>query len=122
MGAVMPEVLRAAASLEAEAGLGVDVVCVTSADLLFRAERASRGFGAGDASVLDRLLPGSLPLVSVLDGHPSALAFLGAARGVRSTALGVTDFGQSGSPEALYEHYGIDSETIVGAALDLLGT
>jgi pyruvate dehydrogenase E1 component len=122
MGAVMPEVLRAADSLEAEAGLGVDVVCVTSADLLFRAERASRGFGAGDASVLDRLLPGSLPLVSVLDGHPSALAFLGAARGVRSTALGVTDFGQSGSPEALYEHYGIDSETIVGAALDLLST
>jgi pyruvate dehydrogenase E1 component len=121
MGAVMPEVLEAADELSSEAGIGVDVVCITSADLLFRAGRAARGFGAGDPELLDRLLPGSLPLITVLDGHPSALAFLAAARLVPSTALGVTDFGQSGAPEALYQHYGIDAETIVGAALDLVG-
>jgi pyruvate dehydrogenase E1 component len=120
MGAAMPEVLDAAERLEAEARIGTDVICVSSADLLFRADRAAHGFGDGDASVLDRLFEGSLPMVTVLDGHPSALAFLGAARLVPIASLGVTDFGQAGSPEALYEHYGIDPETIVGAALDLL--
>jgi pyruvate dehydrogenase E1 component len=120
MGAAMPEVLEAADVLEAEARIGVDVVCVTSADLLFRSGRASRGLEQGDSSALDELLPEPLPLVTVLDGHPSALAFLGASRLAPSTALGVADFGQSGSPEALYEHYGIDAETIIGAAVDLL--
>ncbi len=122
MGAVMPEVLRAAEDLEREADLGVDVICLTSADLLYRASRAVRGLEAGDASILDRLFPAPIPVVSAIDGHPSALAFLGAIRGVASTSLGVTDFGQSGSPEALYEHHGIDAETIVGAALDLVGS
>jgi pyruvate dehydrogenase E1 component len=35
-------------------------------------------------------------------------------------SLGVADFGQSGDVEDLYRHFGIDTETIVGAALDLL--
>jgi pyruvate dehydrogenase E1 component len=121
MGAAMPEVLEAADRLEADARIGADVICVTSADLLFRADRAAHGFGDGDPSILDRLFPAPRPMVTVLDGHPSALAFLGAARLVPTASLGVTDFGQSGTPEALYEHYGIDPETIVGAALDLLG-
>jgi pyruvate dehydrogenase E1 component len=32
------------------------------------------------------------------------------------TALGVQDFGQSGDVEDLYAYYGIDTETIIGAA------
>jgi pyruvate dehydrogenase E1 component len=32
----------------------------------------------------------------------------------------VADFGQWGDVEDLYRHFGIDTETIVGAALDLL--
>jgi pyruvate dehydrogenase E1 component len=118
MGAPMPEVL-AAANLLDQGGLSVDVVCVTSADLLFRAARADRGLGEEGAGVLDEILPRGWPLVTVLDGHPSALGFLGSAMGVASTSLGVVDFGQSGDASRLYEHYGIDSETIVGAALDL---
>ena len=35
-------------------------------------------------------------------------------------SLGVDDFGQSGDVEDLYRNFGIDTETIVGAALDLL--
>jgi pyruvate dehydrogenase E1 component len=37
------------------------------------------------------------------------------------TALGVTEFGQSGDVEDLYEHHGIDPETIIGTALDVIG-
>lgn len=122
MGAVMPEVLRAADLLESEGGIGADVVCITSADLLFRAYRASRGLNPGDYAILDELFPAEnpRPIVSVLDGHPHALAFLGAVRGSQITCLGVDDFGQSGTVEDLYEHFGIDVETIIGASLDLI--
>ena len=119
MGAVMPEVIGAADEL-GDAGIACDVVCVTSADLLFRSARSLRGFGPGDGSALAELLPRDWPIVTVLDGHPSALSFLATARGVPSTALGVVEFGQSGDIASLYEHHSVDSESIVGAALDLL--
>ena len=122
MGAVMPEVLAAADLLREEADVEPDVLCVTSADLLFRALRARGGFGDGDPAVLDQLLPAerAAPLVTVLDGHPHALAFLGAVNGVPVTPLGVSQFGQSGDLEDVYRQHGIDAETVVGAALDLL--
>ena len=58
MGAVMPEVLEAAATLRDEAGIAADVLCITSADLLFRALRARSGFGDADPWILSDLLPG----------------------------------------------------------------
>jgi pyruvate dehydrogenase E1 component len=119
MGPVMPEVIGAANELDG-AGIATDVVCVTSADLLFRAARGERGFGHGDGAFLSRLLPREWPIVTVLDGHPSTLSFLGAARGLPSTSLGVVEFGQSGDTASLYEYYSVDSEAILGAALDLL--
>ena len=54
-----------------------------------------------------------VPVVSVLDGHSHALAFLGGALGVPQRALGVDDFGQSGTRADLYRHYGIDAAAIV---------
>jgi pyruvate dehydrogenase E1 component len=121
VGAVMPEVLAAADELEAD-GRAVDVVCLTSADLVFRALRARRGLGPGDDAILDALLPAqrAAPLVTVLDGHPHTLSFLGAVRNVPIACLGVDDFGQSGDVDDLYRSFGIDPETIVGAALDLM--
>jgi pyruvate dehydrogenase E1 component len=117
MGAVLPEVLAAADAL----GDDVDVVCVTSADLLFRAVRARAGLGDGSAAILEELFPAgrAAPLVTVLDGDPHALAFLAAANATALTPLGVTRFGQSGDLAEVYEHHEIDAETIVGAALDL---
>jgi pyruvate dehydrogenase E1 component len=122
VGAVVPEALRAAAILRDEAAVAADVVCLTSPDLVYRALRASRGLGEGDSWILDALLPAEVaaPLVTVQDGHPHALSFLGAVRGVPVAGLGVDDFGQSGTLDELYRHHGIDPETIVGAALDLL--
>ena len=53
MGAVLPELLAAADVLGDE----VDVICVTSADLLFRALRARAGFEEGAHDILGELLP-----------------------------------------------------------------
>jgi pyruvate dehydrogenase E1 component len=119
MGAVMPEVVEAAEIL----GDDVDVICITSADLLFRAVRARAGFGEHDDAVLDELLPAdrAAPIVTVLDGDPHALAFLAAVNATPLTPLGVTRFGQSGDLGDVYEHHEIDAEAIVGAALDLAG-
>lgn len=122
VGAVMPEVLAAADELET-AQVAVDVICLTSADLVFRALQARQGLAMGEDGVLDVLFPvdRAAPLVSVLDGHPHTLAFLSAIRQQPIACLGVSDFGQSGDVSDLYAHFGINDDTIVGAAIDLLG-
>jgi pyruvate dehydrogenase E1 component len=122
MGAVMPEVLEAAATLR---GLGAEaaVVCVTSADRLFEAVQARRGLSdAPTRGILEVLFPATrpTPIVAVLDGHPHTLAFLACVRGDPMTSLGVSQFGQSTGLEDAYALHGIDRTTIVGAALDLL--
>ena len=116
MGALVPEAVAAADLLEADAGVATDVVCITSADLLFRSHQARAGLGEGDPATLARLFPPDVPIVALLDGHPHTLAFLGP----RVSCLGVHRFGQSGDLAELYEHHQIDAEAVVGAALDLL--
>jgi len=116
MGALVPEAVAAAETLEEEAGLEAEIVCITSADLLFRSLQARAGLGDGDPRTLARLFPHAAPVVALLDGHPHTLAFLPG----RVTCLGVRRFGQSGDLAELYEHHEIDAESVVGAALDLL--
>ncbi len=121
MGAVITETLTAADRL-AEQGIPADVVCVTSPGLLFEAIQARRGHGSGDSWILDQLFPAdrATPLVTVLDGHPHTLAFLAGINQVRSTCLGVSRFGQVGSLDEVYRYHGIDTDSIVRAALDIL--
>jgi pyruvate dehydrogenase E1 component len=122
MGVIMPELLAAADEL-AEAGIAVDAVCLTSPDLLFRALQARQGLYEGEDAILDVLFPAARtsPIVTVLDGHPHTLSFLAAIAGAPLACLGVQDFGQSGDVQDLYRHFGIDADTIAGAALDLIG-
>jgi pyruvate dehydrogenase E1 component len=122
MGAVVPEALAAAERLD-EIGVPADVVCVTSPGLLFRALRARQGQEQGEAWILGQAFPAdrAAPLVTVLDGHPHTLAFLATVNRVPHTALGVTEFGQSGTAEELYRHHGIHADSIIHAALDLTG-
>jgi pyruvate dehydrogenase E1 component len=121
MGALVPEALDAAGRLDAM-GFGADVVCLTSPGLLFRAVRARRGHGGAPDWILDSLFAAerARPMVTVLDGHPHTLAFLAGINGVPATHLGVTKFGQSGDLADVYRYHGLDSESIVGAALDLV--
>jgi pyruvate dehydrogenase E1 component len=122
VGAVVVEALAAADVLRDEGGMAAEVVCLTSPDRIFRALQARQGLREGDWSILERVFgTATRPLVTVLDGHPHALGFLAGVHGARIASLGVTDFGQSGDITDLYELHGIDTETIVGAALDLAG-
>ena len=123
MGAIMPELLAAATELEAS-GVAADAICLTSPDLIFRALQTRQGlYEGGDPAILEELFPAAraAPIVSVLDGHPHTLSFLAAIEGAPIACLGVQDFGQSGDVQDLYRHFGIDAETILGAALDLVG-
>jgi pyruvate dehydrogenase E1 component len=118
-GAIMPEVIAAAEALAA-AGVNAGVVCLTSPDLVFRSfqQRGGRDAGVG-GDIVSELFPEGrrAPLVTVHDGHPHTLAFLGAVRGDRIRCLGVTDFGQSSSLADAYRLHGIDTASIVDAAL-----
>ena len=110
MGALVPEAMEAAEEL------GASVVCITSADLLFRAFQARSGLAEGDPRFLAELFPHDVPIVTLVDGHPHTLAFLGSPL----ACLGLQRFGQSGDLAELYEHHAVDAESVVGAALDLL--
>ena len=125
MGAVTTEALQAADRLES-LGSATDVVCVTSPGLLFDAVQGRAGRPARsqhtETWILDVVFPArrAAPMVTVLDGHPHTLAFLAGINQVRATHLGVTRFGQSGDLESVYRYHGLDPDSIVGAALDLL--
>ncbi|MDX1542239.1 MAG: transketolase, partial [Geminicoccaceae bacterium] len=100
------------------------VLVVTSADRLhqdWRSAQAARLNGGGGASEshLERLFGGvgsNVPLVTVLDGHPATLTWLGSATGRRTYPLGVDRFGQSGDIVDLYRVHEIDAEAIVARA------
>jgi pyruvate dehydrogenase E1 component len=121
-GAIAPEAI-AAVGLMAEDRRDVGLLAVTSADRLnagWTAAQRARERGLVHArSHIERLLadvPPHCGIVSVLDGHPAALAWLGAVAGHRVRPLGVEHFGQTGSLAELYRHYGIDANAIVAAA------
>jgi pyruvate dehydrogenase E1 component len=114
-GVMVPEAVEASRAL-AGAGICASVFAVTSPDLLYRGMRTT------DPYVLDLVSADEegVPVVSVLDGHSHALAFLGGALGVPQLPLGVDHFGQSGARGDLYRHYGVDAAAIARAAHTLL--
>jgi pyruvate dehydrogenase E1 component len=121
-GAIAPEAIEAV-GLMAEDRRDVGLLAVTSADRLnagWTAAQRARERGLVHArSHIERLLadvPAHCGIVTVLDGHPATLAWLGAVAGHRTRALGVEHFGQTGSLTDLYRHYGIDANAIVAAA------
>lgn len=121
MGAVMSEALAAAQRL-GSAGVVADVVCVTSPGLLFEAMQARQGRNTADSWILDQLFPANraTPIVTVLDGHPHTLAFLAGINRVHHIELGVSRYGQVGSLDEVYRYHGLDTDSIVAAALDVL--
>jgi pyruvate dehydrogenase E1 component len=121
-GAVAPEAVQAV-GLIAEDRRDVGLLAVTSADRLnagWTAAQRAREAGRTQASChIERLLapvPSHCGIVTVLDGHPATLAWLGSVQGHRVRSLGVEHFGQTGSIPDLYRHYGIDTAAIVAAA------
>ncbi len=121
MGAVITETVQAAERL-AQLGVRAEVICVTSPGRLFEAVQARRGLTEAPSWILDQVFPAGrpAPMVTVLDGHPHTLSFLPTINQVPSASLGVSRFGQSGDLGDVYRYHGIDTDSIVGAALDLV--
>jgi pyruvate dehydrogenase E1 component len=124
-GAIAPEAMAAWETL-AEDLPGLGLLNVTSPDLLHRGwsqRRAARWTGKRPAaSHIETLLGALAPqagLITVIDGSPSALSWLGAVRGMRVSPLGVDRFGQTGDLPDLYRTYRLDSDAIIDAAAEL---
>ncbi|WP_083508423.1 hypothetical protein [Erythrobacter sp. AP23] len=120
-GAVADEAI-AAAGLIGEYRCDIGVLAVTSADRLHAGwTAAQRERARGDASARSHIeklissLPSYCTLVTVLDGHPATLSWLGGVAGHRLIPLGVGGFGQSGSIGDLARHFRIDRHAIVGS-------
>ncbi len=127
-GCIAPEAIAAADRI-AEFQSGVGVLAVTSADRLnagwTAAQRARRRGHPSARSQVERLLsplPAHCKLITVIDGHPATLAWLGSVGGHKTVPLGVEHFGQTGRISDLYRHFGIDSGSIVDAASRLIAS
>ena len=124
-GPVAPEAMAGFNALrEEEPGAGL--LAITSPDRLHQgwltARARARG-GPGAPSHIERLLAplaADAGIVTVLDGHPASLSWLGGVRGHRIAALGVDHFGQAGDIPALYAEYGLDVETILDACAQVM--
>ena len=111
-GIMVPEALKAAAELRLD-GVYADVVNCLSPDLVYRRWQAQvHGDLQHPRGAETNHQP---PIVTVIDGHPSALAWVGSMLGARALPLGVTDFGQSGDRDDLYGEAKINSEAIAAA-------
>lgn len=124
-GAIMPEALEAYEAL-AEDIPGIGLLNITSPDRLhlgWREAAQARANGRTSQSHVEQLLeaiPQDARLVTVLDGSPSALSWLGAVRGQKVAPLGVDHFGQSGDVADVYAVHRIDADAIIEAAASLL--
>ncbi|GIL38988.1 transketolase [Roseiterribacter gracilis] len=128
-GAIAPEVLEAATEL-AQTHPGLGVLAVTSPDALYSDwDKAQRARRAGDkeqtrkgekasshAETLLAELPQDAGLVTIIDGHPASLSWLGAVQRNRTQALGVTKFGQSSDLQDAFRLHGLDADSIIAAA------
>jgi pyruvate dehydrogenase E1 component len=124
-GAILPEVVAAAAELSDE-GVVAHVVDVTSGDRLYRAWQHAMRAGIRSAtkptlpSILRDLFPVRAPLVTVHDGASHTMSWLGSALGVPAVSLGVDEFGQTGSISDLYDLHDLSAGSIVNGALAAL--
>ncbi|MDQ8755639.1 transketolase [Sphingosinicella sp. LHD-64] len=124
-GALAPEALAAWEALQDDLP-GLGLLAVTSPDLLHRgwSQRCAgrwRGGGAEPSHVETLLAPLSRDagLVTLIDGSPAALSWLGGVAGHKVSPLGVERFGQTGNLADLYRAYRLDTDAIIEAAAEL---
>ena len=125
-GAVAPEAIEATGFI-GESRRDVGLLAITSADRLHAGWTAARALrrhrrGVQHLSHVEKLLaplPRDCGIVTVIDGHPATLGWLGSVRGHRVEALGVERFGQTGTIPDLYRAHGIDANAIIDAAESL---
>lgn len=126
-GVLASEAIAAAGALGGDRR-NIAVLAVTSADRLnagwHAAQRGRRHGDAGATCHIETLLaevPRNAGFVTVIDGHPATLGWLGSVHGHRAVTLGVEHFGQTGSVSALYRHFEIDAQAIAAALAGFAG-
>ena len=124
-GAIAPDVLAAFDQL-ADDIPGLGVLNVTSPDVLHRDWSASKAARWTDkprqkchAEDLLSVLAPDAGLVTVIDGSPGALSWLGGVTGMRVSPLGTDRFGQTGDLIDLYDTYRLDAVAIIDAMAEL---
>ena len=102
-GVIAPEAIKAAGII-GEGRRDIGVLAVTSADRLHAgwtaAQRArARGLTQAECHVekLMNDVPPHCKFVTVIDGHPATLSWLGSVTGHKTIPLGVEHFGQTGT-------------------------
>ncbi|MFM9977116.1 MAG: transketolase [Sphingomonadaceae bacterium] len=116
-GALAPEALAAWGSMIDDVP-GLGLLNVTSADLLHREWSAACAGSAPELSHVEALLSALAPhagLVTIVDGSPSTLSWLGGVRGMRVSPLGIDRFGQTGDLPDLYRTYRLDADAMIDA-------
>ncbi|MGH6934423.1 MAG: transketolase, partial [Dongiaceae bacterium] len=120
-GAIAPEAIEAHGQVIDELP-ELGLLAVISADRLnagWHAAERSRQAGHGGARAhVEKLLAPLAPdaeLVTIVDGHPATLSWLGGVRGHRVRPLGVEHFGQSADLPDLYRAYRLDVDAILDA-------
>ncbi len=116
-GAVAPEAAEAHRQLLEDLP-GAGLLAVTSASRL-HADWLARREASHVAELLAPLSPAA-GLVTLIDGHPATLSWLGAVARHAVHPLGVDHFGQSGDIPDLYRAYGLDADAVLDAAAALV--
>ena len=120
IGAVAPQVIQSCDELNRESPGSTAVLAITSADRLHRgwmeAQRMRHSGLEKCSAQVEKLLgaiESNVRIVTVTDGHPSILTWLGAVAGHRVYGLGVDRYGESGTLTELYQAYQLDAESIL---------
>ncbi|MBP02884.1 MAG: transketolase, partial [Rhodospirillaceae bacterium] len=111
---------KAAFKIIAEDMPGAGLLAITSPDQIYANWTESKQeYNSLDCkSTIGKLLSQvdkEASIVTIHDGHPLALSWLGSVRGQYCLPLGVDKFGQAGNIKDLYAEYGIDTQAIVEA-------
>jgi pyruvate dehydrogenase E1 component len=117
-GVIAQEAILAAGHL-GEFRRDIGVLAITSADRIY-AEFKTQSHNLNKTSHIETLLadvPNYAKMLTVIDGHPATLTWLGGVRGNPTISHGVDHFGQTGQINDLYQHFAIDHESLVRSAL-----
>ena len=115
-GVIANEVVEAASML-GERYKDIGVLSVTSSDNLFHdwKNTSSNFISQKSQSHIETLLssvPKDTKLITVIDGHPMTLSWVGSVYGHKTITLGVDRFGQTGNIKDLFSEFEIDSNSI----------
>ena len=101
----------------------VGVLSITSSDNLFHEWKKknlslNQEINRSHIEYLLEVVPRDTKIITVIDGHPMTLSWLGSVYGHKTLPLGVDRFGQTGNINDLFKEFGIDSESISNLGLD----